>query len=55
MPSSTRALAESIAGAEASEARRAFLEACAARGLTPADEAVDLATLLQCAYPATVR
>ena len=55
MPSSFRVLAESIARAEAPEARRRFVEAAAARGLSSSDEAADLAALLVCAYPALAR
>ena len=55
MPNPFRALAESIARAEAPEARRRFLEAASERGLTPSDEAADLASLLTCAYPSLAR
>ena len=55
MPSTFRAVLESIARAEAPEARSRFAEAAAARGLKPSDEAIDLAALLACAYPAMAR
>jgi glutamate-ammonia-ligase adenylyltransferase len=55
MPSTFRALADAIAGAEAPPARRRFAEACAARGLVASDDATDLAAVLECAYPATAR
>ena len=55
MPDSFRALAESIARGEAPEARKRFVEAAAAHGLSPSDDAADLASLLTCAYPALAR
>ena len=55
MPSPFRALAESIAGADAPEAKKRFTEVVTARGLTASEEAADLASLLTCAYPALAR
>jgi glutamate-ammonia-ligase adenylyltransferase len=47
-----RGLAESIARAEMPEARRRFVDALAAKGVTPTEDAVELAVVLECAYPA---
>jgi len=47
-----RALADSIARAEAALARARFFETASERSLTATDDAVDLAALLACAYPA---
>src|SRR5258706_14888816 len=47
-----RALAESIARAEAPSMRRAFEARMREEGLAASEEAVDVATLLACAYPA---
>ena len=55
MPSPFRSLAESIAGADAVHAKKRFVEAARERGLTPSDDAADLASLLACAYPALAR
>jgi glutamate-ammonia-ligase adenylyltransferase len=55
MPNPFRALAESIGGPDAAHARKQFALAAGARGLTPGDDAADLASLLACAYPALAR
>jgi glutamate-ammonia-ligase adenylyltransferase len=52
MPNSPRALADSISRAEAQAARERFAELARERGLVASDEAIDLAALLECAYPA---
>jgi glutamate-ammonia-ligase adenylyltransferase len=55
VPNPFRGLAESIARAEAYEAKRRFVEVATARGLSALEEGADLASLLTCAYPALAR
>ena len=54
MPAQLRALAESIARTEAPEARRRITERLKEVGLPASDDTIDVATLLQCAYPGMV-
>ncbi len=51
MGSPFRALADSIARAEAAVARTRFAASLSERGLAASDDATDLAALLACAYP----
>jgi glutamate-ammonia-ligase adenylyltransferase len=50
-----KALADAIGGAAAPEARARFSERAREAGLSPGEDAVELAALLSCAYPALAR
>jgi glutamate-ammonia-ligase adenylyltransferase len=50
-----RALADAISRAEARDARARFVARAKAAGLAPSEDAIDLAALVSCAYPALGR